>query len=68
MIYIFSFNRKFLFFNITFVVFDKKRGKIKMLLLSNIWHCVVGVPVVCPCTGEVYIAADFKFSFGSISD
>lgn len=39
-----------------------------MLLLSNIWHCVVGVPVVCPCTGEVYIAADFKFSFGSVSD
>lgn len=25
----------------------------------------MGVPVVCPCTGEVYIAADFKASLGT---
>jgi len=49
------------FFLITFLYYEKKENA-SFIIIKVLFGTDVGVPVVCPCTGEVYIAADSNAS------
>jgi len=49
-----------MFFILLFYIMKKR--KCNFIIIKVLFGTDVGVPVVCPCTGEVYIAADSNAS------